>query len=173
MPHLLWANLRSPSVGYHARSTEAGPAPVLHWANLQTFPQWARSCSGCSGLTMCLCSGGASPIFVKVKLHLPVVSHPLVPLQCSHLQPSGCRLTSALALQEESLLKNWSCSSHLFPKARDLRRLQVSWESQAQPCPHLAPLWLLRWPLHLLLLTCPCLFPCPLVFLTSFPHPPT
>nr|WAS27805.1 interferon lambda 3 [Rhinolophus sinicus] len=28
---------------------------------------------------------------------------------------------------EESLLLNWSCSSHPFPKARDLRRLQV-WE---------------------------------------------
>uniref|UniRef100_A0A8C6AG90 Uncharacterized protein n=1 Tax=Monodon monoceros TaxID=40151 RepID=A0A8C6AG90_MONMO len=28
-------------------------------------------------------------------------------------------------------LKDWNCSSRLFPRTRDLRQLQVSWESQA------------------------------------------
>lgn len=37
--------------------------------------------------------------------------------------------------------KDWDCSTHLFPRTRDLKHLQVSWESQ----PHL--LWLRRCPL--------------------------
>lgn len=79
-------------------------------------------------------------------------------------QPCSCGLTSALALQEEwLLLKTWSCGSRPFPRTRDLRQLQVSGESQAQPCPHLAPLlWLLSCCLHLL-------FTCPVFVLPSSP----
>uniref|UniRef100_A0A8C0E3P4 Interferon lambda 1 n=1 Tax=Balaenoptera musculus TaxID=9771 RepID=A0A8C0E3P4_BALMU len=29
-------------------------------------------------------------------------------------------------------LKDWNCSSRLFPRTRDLKQLQVSWESQAR-----------------------------------------
>uniref|UniRef100_A0A8C0E4N4 Interferon lambda 1 n=1 Tax=Balaenoptera musculus TaxID=9771 RepID=A0A8C0E4N4_BALMU len=31
-----------------------------------------------------------------------------------------------------SLAKDWNCSSRLFPRTRDLKQLQVSWESQAR-----------------------------------------
>ncbi|XP_023616323.1 interferon lambda-3 [Myotis lucifugus] len=45
-----------------------------------------------------------------------------------NLQLSSCGLTSAFALQEESLLlRNRSCSSRPLPRTRDLRQLQV-WE---------------------------------------------
>lgn len=50
--------------------------------------------------------------------------------------------------------KDWDCSTHLFPRTRDLKHLQVSWESQPHlPSPALAP----QVPPHLLLLTCPSL----------------
>lgn len=35
-------------------------------------------------------------------------------------------------------MEDWNCSSRIFPRSRDLKQLQVSWESQApHPCPHL------------------------------------
>ena len=52
------------------------------------------------------------------------------------------------------MVKDWDCSAHLFPRTRDLKHLQVSWESQAHlPSPALAP----QVPPYLLLLTCPSL----------------
>lgn len=43
-------------------------------------------------------------------------------------------------------MEDWNCSSRIFPRSRDLKQLQVSWESQApHPCPHL-PSPALTWP---------------------------
>uniref|UniRef100_G3TPN7 Interferon lambda-3-like n=1 Tax=Loxodonta africana TaxID=9785 RepID=G3TPN7_LOXAF len=59
--------------------------------------------------------------------------------------------------EESLLLKDRSCSSRLFPRTWDLKQLQVSWESQGHPCPHLVLLILylilgavLDQPLHTL-----------------------
>nr|XP_023395605.1 interferon lambda-3-like [Loxodonta africana] len=56
--------------------------------------------------------------------------------------------------EESLLLKDRSCSSRLFPRTWDLKQLQVSWESQGHPCPHLVLLILLGavldQPLHTL-----------------------
>ncbi|KAF4008764.1 hypothetical protein G4228_020563, partial [Cervus hanglu yarkandensis] len=72
---------------------------------------------------------------------------------------SGAALSNSSWLPaEDSLLqKDWDCSARLFPRTRDLKHLQVSWESQAHlPSPALA----LQVPLPPL--TCPSLpvLPC-------------
>uniref|UniRef100_A0AC11CK88 Uncharacterized protein n=1 Tax=Ovis aries TaxID=9940 RepID=A0AC11CK88_SHEEP len=38
------------------------------------------------------------------------------------------------SLEDSLLQKDWECTSYLFPKTRDLKHLQVSWESQLQAC---------------------------------------
>lgn len=53
------------------------------------------------------------------------------------------------ALEAPLLLKNWTCSSRPFPRTRDLRQLQVGWQSQAQPGPPRPLLWLLGGPFTL------------------------
>uniref|UniRef100_A0A4W2FXJ3 Uncharacterized protein n=1 Tax=Bos indicus x Bos taurus TaxID=30522 RepID=A0A4W2FXJ3_BOBOX len=35
------------------------------------------------------------------------------------------------SLEDSLLQKDWDCISHLFPRTRDLKHLQVNWESQA------------------------------------------
>ncbi|KAB0338976.1 hypothetical protein FD755_025083, partial [Muntiacus reevesi] len=90
-------------------------------------------------LTAALSRTGAAPV--------PSASRAVPPARGCHmaefksLSPQELQAfkTAKDAFEDSLLQKDWDCSARLFPRTRDLKHLQVSWESQAHlPSPALA-----------------------------------